>query len=118
MIRYAIGYLAVMALLWATALPKHLTAVNGVTDHGDPIGNLWYTISCFFIAGVCIAAALSTTKRDAPVAHKRGLTTHAIPTARRALYVSAMSNDFDPAWDKAFTVVQHVSLRLAGPSAP
>ena len=72
MIRYAIGYLAVMALLWATALPKHLTAVNGVTDHGDPIGNLWYTIGCFAIAGVCIAAALSTTKRDAPVGTSAG----------------------------------------------
>ncbi|MDT5136594.1 MAG: hypothetical protein QOD58_856 [Mycobacterium sp.] len=66
MIRYAIGYLAIMALLWAAALPNHLNAVNGVTDKGDPTGNLWYTIGCFAIAGLCIAAALSKTRRDAP----------------------------------------------------
>jgi hypothetical protein len=66
MIRYAIGYLAIMALLWAAALPNHLNAVNGVTDKGDPTGNLWYTIGCFAIAGLCIAAALSKTRHDAP----------------------------------------------------
>jgi hypothetical protein len=66
-IRYAIAYLAIMALLWATALPKHLSAINGATDQGDPVGNLWYTIGCFAIAGLAVAAALSTTNRDAPV---------------------------------------------------
>ncbi|MBF6135481.1 hypothetical protein IU501_21070 [Nocardia otitidiscaviarum] len=53
---YAVIYLAVMALLWITALPDFLAAEDGVTANGDPIGNLWYTIACFVIA---IAAAVA-----------------------------------------------------------
>ncbi|WP_280236723.1 hypothetical protein [Nocardia cyriacigeorgica] len=54
---YASAYLAVMAVLWATALPDYFGAVDGVTANGDPIGNLWYTIACFVVA---IAAVLAT----------------------------------------------------------
>ncbi|MFE3446039.1 hypothetical protein ACFXNW_23675 [Nocardia sp. NPDC059180] len=54
---YALIYLAVMALLWATALPDFFAAEDGVTANGDPLGNLWYTISCFVVA---IAAVLAT----------------------------------------------------------
>jgi hypothetical protein len=56
-LRYAKVYLAVMALLWVTALPACLSAVHGITPEGDPIGNLWYAIACFVVAGLSIAAA-------------------------------------------------------------
>lgn len=68
MLRYAIGYLAVMALLWATALPAYFGAVDGSTEHGDPIGSLWYTMFCFAAAGLCVAAALTVAGREQPVA--------------------------------------------------
>ncbi|WP_223885704.1 hypothetical protein [Nocardia colli] len=54
---YAVVYLAVMALLWATALPDYFNATDGHTANGDPTGNLWYTIACFVIA---IATVLAT----------------------------------------------------------
>ncbi|QLL07652.1 hypothetical protein [Mycobacterium vicinigordonae] len=56
---YAVSYLVVMALLWVTALPAYFGAVNGFTDKGDPVGSLRYTVVCFAIAGLCVAAALS-----------------------------------------------------------
>lgn len=73
MIRYGVLYLAVMAVLWATALPAYFSAVDGVTGNGDPVGSLAYTVVCFAIAGLSAAAALtvSTTnpvKRPAAVA--------------------------------------------------
>jgi MFS family permease len=54
---YAAVYLAVMAVLWATALPAYFAAVNGVTADGDPIGSLWYALACLVAAGLCVAAA-------------------------------------------------------------
>lgn len=57
---YAAVYLAVMAVLWATALPTYLDAADGVTAAGDPVGSLWYTVVCFAIAGLCLAAAVRT----------------------------------------------------------
>ena len=54
---YAAVYLAVMTILWATALPAYFEAVDGVTPAGDPVGSLWYTLGCLVIAGLCIAAA-------------------------------------------------------------
>ncbi|MFC9435309.1 hypothetical protein [Nocardia sp. NPDC057030] len=54
---YAVAYLAVMALLWATALPDYFDATDGHTPNGDPTGNLWYTLACF---GIAIAAVLAT----------------------------------------------------------
>ena len=59
---YAAVYLAVMTVLWATALPAYFEAVDGVTPNGDPIGSLWYTIGCLIIAGLCIAAAKSASE--------------------------------------------------------
>ena len=59
MFRYGVVYLVVMAVLWGCALPSYLSAVDGVTDQGDPTGSLWYTLTCFAIAGLCLAAALS-----------------------------------------------------------
>lgn len=59
MVRFGVAYLAVMAVLWVTALPAYFGAADGVTDNGDPIGSLWYTALCFVIAGLSAAAALS-----------------------------------------------------------
>ncbi|MFE7722756.1 hypothetical protein ACFU44_27395 [Nocardia rhizosphaerihabitans] len=59
---YALVYLVVMALLWATALPDFFGAVDGVTDNGDPIGNLWYTIACFVVALAAVAATFTVPR--------------------------------------------------------
>jgi hypothetical protein len=68
MVRYAAGYLSVMAVLWLTALPAHLDAVGGLTANGDPVGSLWYTAACFTVAALCVAAAatLPPILPDAP----------------------------------------------------
>ncbi|MFB1298093.1 hypothetical protein ACAG24_021490 [Mycobacterium sp. pW049] len=60
---YAAVYLVVMAVLWATALPAYLDAADGVTAAGDPVGSLWYTVVCFAIAGLSLAAAVRTQTR-------------------------------------------------------
>ncbi|KRD18149.1 hypothetical protein ASE48_24565 [Mycobacterium sp. Root265] len=72
MVRFGVGYLAVMAVLWVTALPAYFGSVDGVTDNGDPVGSLWYTALCFVIAGLSTFAALTvsaaqTQKVPAPV---------------------------------------------------
>jgi hypothetical protein len=72
MVRFGVGYLAVMAVLWVAALPAYFGAVDGVTGNGDPIGSLWYTALCFVIAGLSAFAALTvsstqTQKVAAPV---------------------------------------------------
>ncbi|MEV6560344.1 hypothetical protein AB0M22_31820 [Nocardia sp. NPDC051756] len=54
---YAVVYLAVMAVLWVTALPDYFNATDGHTPNGDPVGNLWYTIACFVIAIATVLAA-------------------------------------------------------------
>ncbi|MDG4666492.1 hypothetical protein [Mycobacterium sp. 236(2023)] len=56
---YAAVYLGVMAVLWVTSLPAYLDAADGVTTAGDPVGSLWYTVVCFAISGLCLAAAAS-----------------------------------------------------------
>lgn len=56
-VRYAAIYLSVMTVLWLTALPAYLGAQGGLTVDGDPIGCLWYTIGCFAVAYLCVAAA-------------------------------------------------------------
>lgn len=61
MVRFGVGYLAVMAVLWVTALPAYFGAVDGVTDNGDPVGSLWYTALCFVIAGLSTFAALTVS---------------------------------------------------------
>ncbi|MEV6099479.1 hypothetical protein [Nocardia sp. NPDC051981] len=69
---YSVVYLLVMAVLWATALPDFLDATGGVTRNGDPIGNLWYTLACFAIGILCVAAvftlpaAAASEKEDSP----------------------------------------------------
>ncbi|WP_078280895.1 hypothetical protein [Mycobacteroides franklinii] len=64
---YAGVYLAVMTLLWATALPDYFGATNGVTTKGDPIGSLWYAVMCLGVAAACTAAAwtvIAPIRRD------------------------------------------------------
>ncbi|WP_280231085.1 hypothetical protein [Nocardia cyriacigeorgica] len=56
---YALVYLAVMAVLWASALPDFFGAVDGVTENGDPVGNLWYTVGCFVIGFAVVAATFT-----------------------------------------------------------
>jgi hypothetical protein len=73
---YAVAYLAVMAVLWATALPAYLGADDGVTANGDPIGNLWYTLVCFAIAGLSIAAVLTTSTSDPKATAAQEVSTH------------------------------------------
>lgn len=68
---YAALYLAVMALLWVSALPDFIDAEGGVTADGDPIGNLWYTIACFVVAILSIVATFTVP---------RGRTASATPT--------------------------------------
>ncbi|MHC9293164.1 hypothetical protein ACRCUN_11895 [Mycobacterium sp. LTG2003] len=61
-LRYAVVYLGVMAVLWVTALPAYFGAVDGVTADGDPIGSLWYTVLCLLIAALSIAAAATAPR--------------------------------------------------------
>lgn len=56
---YAIVYLAVFAVLWAAALPAFLAADSGVSAAGNPIGNLPYTLGCFLVAGLAVAATFT-----------------------------------------------------------
>lgn len=61
---YAGLYLAVMVVLWATALPAYFGAVDGETADGDPVGSLWYMVACVVIAGLALAAAATTVRRQ------------------------------------------------------
>lgn len=66
MLGYAAVYLAVMAMLWATALPAYFGSANGFTAGGDPVGSLWYAAGCLVIASLCVIAAATVAKRNAP----------------------------------------------------
>lgn len=58
---YGAVYLAVMTVLWLSALPAWFGAVDGFTADGDPIGSLWYTVLCLVIAAAALAAAVSVS---------------------------------------------------------
>lgn len=62
---YSVVYLVVMGILWVTALPSYFGAADGITSNGDPIGNLWYTIACFAIAILCVAATFTVPRGPA-----------------------------------------------------
>ncbi len=62
---YGAAYLAVMAVLWITALPAYFGSVGGLTAAGDPIGSLWYALGCFAVAALCVAAVF-TVRNAAP----------------------------------------------------
>ncbi|UGT39063.1 hypothetical protein LTV02_23530 [Nocardia yamanashiensis] len=76
MLGYSVLYLVVFALLWATALPDFLAAVDGVTSAGDPIGNLWYVLACYAVAIAVVAAAYTV-----PGDSHRGTGTHPGPSS-------------------------------------
>ena len=72
---YAVAYLVVFGALWATALPAFFGSESGVTEAGDPVGNLPFTLLCFAIAtGVVTAVTrpgtgVNRTVRDDPTRH-------------------------------------------------
>ncbi|MCL2533245.1 MAG: hypothetical protein FWE39_03680, partial [Nocardiaceae bacterium] len=61
---YGVVYIAVMGVLWVTALPAFFGAVDGVTDNGDPVGNLWYTLACFAVAILSVAATFTVPRES------------------------------------------------------
>ncbi|WP_040794885.1 hypothetical protein [Nocardia higoensis] len=63
---YGVLYLAVMAVLWAAALPDYFAAVDGVTGNGDPLGNLWYTLACFVLAILVLIAVFTVPTAGRP----------------------------------------------------
>lgn len=63
--RFSLVYLAVLAILWITALPDYFAAVDGVTDNGDPIGSLWYVVACFVVAILSVIATFTIPRAGA-----------------------------------------------------
>ena len=47
-------YLAVLGILWLTALPGYLSAKAGVTDDGTPTGNVFYAGVCLVVAALLV----------------------------------------------------------------
>lgn len=41
-------------------MPEYLGAEDGITGHGVPIGNVWYTTACFLVAIAVVWAARRT----------------------------------------------------------
>lgn len=76
---YGVVYLGVMALLWATALPDFFAAVDGVTENGDPLGNLWYTLVCFAVAILCLLAVFTVPERR-PATEQTGVEVSGSPS--------------------------------------
>lgn len=58
---YPATYLSGMAAFWISALPAYLTAENGITDAGTPIGSGPYVLICFLGAGLLLAALYRKT---------------------------------------------------------
>jgi hypothetical protein len=56
-------YLAVLGVLWASALPAYFGAVDGTTADGTPTGNLLYAAVCFVGAALAVAATMSLVGR-------------------------------------------------------
>jgi hypothetical protein len=56
-------FLGVFAVLWATALPGHADAVDGLTPDGAPVGSLPYAVAC---AVVVVAVLAAVSRRPAP----------------------------------------------------
>ncbi len=67
---YPAAYLGGMAVFWLSALPAYLTADNGVTGDGTPIGSGPYALACFVAAGLLLAVLYRTdlTRRQVPAA--------------------------------------------------
>ncbi|MGK8523925.1 hypothetical protein ACRS6B_21325 [Nocardia asteroides] len=76
---YSVVYLCVMPILWVTALPDFFGAVDGVTSDGDPIGNLWYTLACFFVAMLCVIAVFTVPRGKAEASSGAPVAEDAVP---------------------------------------
>jgi hypothetical protein len=63
---YPAVYLGGMAVFWLSALPAYLSADDGITGDGTPIGSGAYALACFVGAGLLLVA-LHRTRRPAPV---------------------------------------------------
>ena len=59
-------YLAVLGICWLTALPGYLSAKDGFTSDGTPVGNVYYAALCFALA-VLWARLASTATAPNPV---------------------------------------------------
>ncbi|CUU58100.1 hypothetical protein Ga0074812_1179 [Parafrankia irregularis] len=59
---YGTIYLAVFVVLWLTALPDLLSAHEGVTDDGTPIGNPYYALGCAAVCVWVVALAARNTR--------------------------------------------------------
>jgi hypothetical protein len=70
---FPVAYLIVLGIFWLSALPDFAGATHGVTKLGTPTGSLPYTIVCFVVAGLSLAAALRPAGRasagKAPTSH-------------------------------------------------
>jgi hypothetical protein len=64
---YPAVYLGGMAVFWIGALPAYLTAEDGITSDGTPIGSGPYALACFIGAGLLLAA-LYRARHTAPAA--------------------------------------------------
>ncbi|MET0237786.1 MAG: hypothetical protein ABW224_24320 [Kibdelosporangium sp.] len=62
---FPVAYLGGMAVFWIGALPGHLSANDGITSDGTPIGSGLYALACFIGAGLLVAAQYHA-RRDAP----------------------------------------------------
>ncbi|MEV7548115.1 hypothetical protein AB0N89_00660 [Amycolatopsis sp. NPDC089917] len=62
---YPAVYLGGLAVFWLGALPAYLSAENGITEEGTPVGNGLYALACFAGAGLMLAA-LYRVRRAAP----------------------------------------------------
>jgi hypothetical protein len=56
-------YLAVLAVLWLSALPDYAGAIDGMTSSGTPIGNVAYATVCFVFAGYCVVGVSTVVRR-------------------------------------------------------
>ena len=60
---YPALYLGIHAILWLTALPAFLAAIDGVTDTGAPIGSGWYALACMLVSTWFVVAAIRASRR-------------------------------------------------------
>ncbi|MCX2931174.1 hypothetical protein ORI20_12865 [Mycobacterium sp. CVI_P3] len=61
-------YLGVLAALWISALGAYFGATNGVTADGTPTGSLVYTVICFVVAVLAVAASARRVGARIPAA--------------------------------------------------
>ena len=59
LVTHASVYLGALVVAWAAALPGYVSAVDGITSAGTPIGSLPYALACGVAAGATLWLALS-----------------------------------------------------------